>query len=481
VRNWREKAEELAGRIPAARLHPAVRRWLAECQRPPRLAVACSGGADSLCLLLLLWAHWPKCRAQLRVLHFDHRLRGEASRADAEFVNGVAAELGLRCETGEWERRPEERSTEAGARAARMAFFAASRQEQGWEAICLGHQRDDIIETQMMRLSRGSGTAGLAAPRPVQAFGDGRIHLRPLLTLAGAEIRRQLAESGIPFRVDASNDGLDFYRNRLRLEVLPLWQQHAPFDVAAGAAAARELLQEDDEALVKWLRELLPLPVPGTPYDLSPLAGRPRALLRRALQEWLAVEGMAEAVGKTAFAELLHALETDAPCKTSAGEGRFVVVATGGRLAWRGPVAFRRLLEEAWTLPGEGTLLLPGGAALTARLLTLDEELRGRILAGKVDPRVCAYVAWEGGEIRLEVRGWLPGDRYRPMGGPGTRKLQDIFVDRKVCEEERYLLPVVLRCAEIIWTPLLPPAENMKINAGTKQVVQLTYDWGKPV
>lgn len=480
--DWQGKARELAGRIPPNRFHPAVLEWLeTQPDRSPRLTVACSGGPDSLLLLLLVWAHWPEWRPGLAVLHFDHRLRGEASRGDARFVCEVADALGATVRVGEWEKAPGEKMTEAGARAARMAFFRQALKEEGRQALFVGHQRDDIVETQLMRLSRGSGTSGLAAPRPVQLFAGGRVHLRPLLAIGAAEIRRHLSDAGAPFRTDASNDGLDHYRNRLRLEVLPVWQKHAPFAVAAGAAASRELLQEDDDALRTLLRRIVPAAEPGAGYDLGRLAGQPRALLRRALQEWLSVEGLSENISKAAFETFLGALEEGRSCKMSGGSGIVIRLDERRRLSKVAKKqAAGRLFSSPWPLPLHSSILLPGGRSLSARLRIIDQALRRRILAGEVASRCTAFCA-VGDQVQLRVRNWLPGDRFRPMGAPGSRKLQDIFVDRKICEEERYLLPVVVRGEEIIWIPQLPPAETARIDTATNQVVQLTYDWGRAV
>ncbi|HEY1107264.1 MAG TPA: ATP-binding protein, partial [Opitutaceae bacterium] len=80
--DWSMLAASLATAIPRGRLHPSVLAWTEASSRRTTWAVGFSGGADSLALLLLLWAHWPERRARLRALHFDHRLRGAESTAD---------------------------------------------------------------------------------------------------------------------------------------------------------------------------------------------------------------------------------------------------------------------------------------------------------------------------------------------------------------------------------------------------------------
>lgn len=477
--HWPEKALQLAERLPLSSLHPGVTRWLDGRSWGPVTGVACSGGADSLCLLLLLWAHYPDRRKGLLALHFDHRLRGEESREDAAFVKEVAEGLGIGIRLGAWERAGADPVSEDSARRARFDFLLRELGEEG-NFLFLGHQRDDIVESQLMRLSRGSGTAGLAAPRPVQIFNENRVRLRPLLTLEGRTIRCLLDELRIPYRQDASNERPGFYRNRIRLTLLPAWQEQSPFDVSAGAAASRELLEEDDDALRTWLRELMPAPLAGKPLDLRPLTGKPRALVRRALREWTLVEQVDGNLSKRAFERLLDFALAKEPCRVSAGPGVFLE--SDGSGLWRKafpktlPAAF---FEDPWPLPLHGMLFLPGGKSLQARVFALDSATRACILSGRVESQTTAYADWRGG--RLSVRHWQPGDRFRPLGAPGTRKLQDIFVDRKIPEAERYSLPVVLLDSQILWTPHLPPAESARINDGTKSVVRLTYTCGKAV
>ena len=175
---WTEVALRLAAAVPADRLHPAV---MARVNAPGsaadrRRAVAFSGGADSLALLLLLWAHWPERRADLVALHFNHRLRGRASAADASFCRRVCAGLGVAFVSGEW-MHADKAAGEAEARAARFGFFGRVLSRRRITGLWLGHQQDDIAETVLMRLARGSGTAGLAVPRPWQVMPGGRMHL----------------------------------------------------------------------------------------------------------------------------------------------------------------------------------------------------------------------------------------------------------------------------------------------------------------
>lgn len=480
---WRERAEKLGKRFPPSVFHRAVLGWIegnSEKNRP--VGVAVSGGADSLCLLLLLWQHFPEWRSRLHVLHFDHQLRGEDSRADRDFVEKVAKALGLSVSTGEWERKEGERVTEESARLARLGYFYEKLKSihDGAPVIFFGHQRDDVVENLLMRLSRGSGTGGLSGPRPVQTFADGRLHLRPLLDLSAKTLEEALDEFGISFRVDATNVRPGYYRNRLRNEVIPAWQEASPFEVGKGAALSRELLDEDDFALQEWLRESLPEARRGGELDFRPLFGKPRALHRRALHEWLRKQELDGHLAKPAVDLLLDSVEKREERVVSAGSDVQLVFTKNGILRKREcQKSGKGFLVKPWPLPMSGALLFPGRRQLQARRKQLDEDLRKEILSGKVDQRREAFVSLMEGEFF--VRNWRPGDRYLPLGAPGTRKLQDLFTDRKIPATERLQLPVVLFNGEPIWVPGLAPSDRMRINRFTKVVVQLTYSDDGPV
>src|SRR4051812_31203446 len=179
--DWHAAAEKLARAVPRERLHPSVLAWADECSRRAAWSVAFSGGADSVALLLLIWAHWPERRARLQALHFNHRLRGRESNADEAFCRQVARSLGVKFLSDSW-RTARSGASEAELRAARHDFL--SRHSR---VLWFGHQQDDVAETMLMRLARGSGTAGLAAPRPVHEMSSRHVNLRPLLTLKKAD------------------------------------------------------------------------------------------------------------------------------------------------------------------------------------------------------------------------------------------------------------------------------------------------------
>ena len=322
--DWRTKASELAELIPLDRIHPTVLAWTSATKLNPRWAVAFSGGADSLAALLLIWAHWPGQRRRLTALHFNHRLRGAASDRDQQFCEQVARALKIRCIVGRWTDARRDAS-EGEARRARHEFFGTQLKRLRTPVLWFGHQQDDIAETLLMRLARGSGTAGLAAPRPVQTV-SGRVHLRPLLTISKSELTSLLSSLNIKWREDSTNRTAKFLRNRMRHDVISAWKKaNAGRDALAGAALSRDLLDEDDVALDAWLDRLSPITNRGT-LSLRKLNGVPRAVVRRALHRWIGSCGARVDLSRQAFAALLEDVVTRTARRHSFGSAHFAVI-----------------------------------------------------------------------------------------------------------------------------------------------------------
>jgi tRNA(Ile)-lysidine synthase len=482
---WRRAAAALGEVLPVERLHSRAWERIVETPLGEVVGVACSGGADSVALVLLLWIHLPKKRGDLRVLHFDHALRGAESDADAAFVRALARRLGLRCVSETWMRSGAAAKTsevsEAAARDARMGFFRQVLGASGGRTLVLGHQMDDVAETMLMRLGRGSGAGGLAAPRPVQSHRDGITRVRPLLRIRAAELREALRAAGAHWREDASNATDRYLRNRVRRAVIPIWKEAAEGDVVRGCAAAREQLEEDDDALEAWLHRLLGERADACASgDFRILRGEAAALARRAVQAWVQWHGLAEVLAVESVRRLVRVVQDGTALRLAAGTGRFVVVESG-----RIELVEKRVSRASdapsvgWSpceLPLGKTARNPSGDFVTARRIRASARLIGRLERGEVDPSREALLALPAEpKPCFSLRSRRPGDRYRMLGSAGRKLLQDALVDRKVPRELRDRLPVCTLDGAIVWVPGLPPAADFAIQRGAKTVVQLTY------
>ncbi len=180
----------------------------------PHLAVAVSGGADSMALVLLAQAWVRERGGQVSALHVDHALRPESAEEAAITVQRLAAH-GVACHVLVWEHGAVRGNVQAQARRARYALMRAWCKAHGVLHLFTAHHADDQAETFAMRVLRGSGVEGLSAMPRVQFFPECR-HVRPLLSATHAELVDWLAQQGVAWVEDPSNNNPRFTRASVR-------------------------------------------------------------------------------------------------------------------------------------------------------------------------------------------------------------------------------------------------------------------------
>lgn len=171
--------------------------------------VAVSGGVDSMVLLNVLQ---KRPEIQLVVAHFDHGIRAD-SADDRKFVEKAAKEAGLIFEYGEGQLGPS--PSEEQARNARYAFLAKVREKYTAAAIITAHHQDDLIETALINLLRGTGRKGLSSLRSKESL------LRPLLAYKKSDIIEYAQANKLEWQEDSTNTHTDYLRNYLRLHIIP--------------------------------------------------------------------------------------------------------------------------------------------------------------------------------------------------------------------------------------------------------------------
>ena len=470
MNNWPELAGRLALCLPAERLNvEAVGEIETRLADGGRIAVACSGGADSLALLLLLWTRFHDRRAAFFVAHFDHRIRGAESADDARFVAEVSQALGMECVAGEWADSHIDAS-EDEARVARMEFLHARS-----KTICFGHNRTDVAETMLLRLGRGSSLDGLAGPRPVQRFGrdPALVHIRPLLDLSGAEIREVLRECSVPWREDSTNAKNDYARNRLRHDVVPLLDTALGRDWSAGAARSRSRIDEADRLIESLATEYAV--GAGEDLDLAKLRTAGTAVVRRAVEAWLSVNGLRERVGPEALDDLVADVADGVADETAYRDLGFEIA--GCKLRLRAKSVPENGDDWAGLRVAAGCeICFPWGARLKVEALELGEGVAESLVAEmkKMGNNTVACLSVPC-RSTLEIRRRMRGDAYGPLGLGGKTRLKKAFIDRKIPLRERERLPIVLVENRIAWCPMLPPADEFKLTAASKEAIRLTY------
>lgn len=241
------------------------------------VVVGCSGGADSVALTRLFVEHWHcseragRPSPPIRIAHFNHGLRGDASDGDEQFVRELAESLGVEAEVGRASAdRPGD--AEAKLRQDRRQFFHDVAARSGCRYVALAHTADDQAETILHHLLRGTGTLGLAGMRPASPLGRDFVLLRPLLQTRREELRRALADRSLTWREDASNQSTRYTRNWIRHDVLPLIHTRFP---QAGQALARAAATQNQlgEMLTRlaneWLEAFVERPAAAAPAQLT--------------------------------------------------------------------------------------------------------------------------------------------------------------------------------------------------------------------
>jgi tRNA(Ile)-lysidine synthase len=433
------------------------------------VVVAVSGGADSLCLLHILAALRADLDLQLHVAHLDHGMRPESAE-DAAFVAVEAGRLNLNCTIGRRDvpavARERRLSVESAARLARYAFLREVAASQAATGIATGHTRDDQAETILFHLIRGSGLPGLSGMRP--RSGD---IVRPLLTLGRHETEAYCAARGLVPRRDPSNLVPNYTRNRLRHQALPLLDAIQPAAAANIAAAARRLsldLGFVERCAAAALAAALNTEGAGS-IRISVARWREADaalwphMLRLALVRLL---GSAEGFGERHYRAIGAALASDGPAVR--------IDLPKGLSLWRdGGSAVLARHRTQWSIPLiERTLPVPGTVATPYG--TLTAELATAPASWHSVPPTTAYLDPRAAGSALCVRAWQPGDRMHPLGSLGTRKVQDILVDRKVPRRLRHQLALVEGQRGLAWIAGVCTAEPYRARPG-EEAVRLTW------
>ncbi|MEO5722006.1 MAG: tRNA lysidine(34) synthetase TilS [Chthoniobacterales bacterium] len=270
---------------------PCVRDWDTSALRDlpvgRRYLIGVSGGRDSVALLHWLQGHGYR---KLIVCHLDHGLRGRAAQADARFVERLATEMEfpfvLASEDVKARARRSKYSLETAARVARYEFFARVARRRRCGTIFLGHHADDLAETFLFNLLRGSGSEGLHSLRAGSTLAVNNFSLsvvRPLLRVWRREIDDYVVAHRLRFREDATNQSPEPTRNRIRHRIIPMIEKEFGREVRMSLWRAAEIAAEESAIL----EELVPA-------DLSAARNLPVAVQRRAVRRWLRENAVAD-------------------------------------------------------------------------------------------------------------------------------------------------------------------------------------------
>ncbi len=427
-----------------------------------KVLIACSGGADSVALASALLELRDAYSLRLSLAHFNHRLRRSAA-GDERFVIGLAQRFGLplylQREDIRAYARKHRQNIEEAARERRYKFLRETAARIGASKIGTAHTLTDQAETVLMRIFRGSGPTGLAGISPLL---DGLI-IRPLIEVERREVEDYLRARKLPFRQDETNRDLRYMRNRIRLRLIPYLQRNFEPGVVRQLGRLAEICREEEEfwqrAVLPELRRAILRENGDILLDSTRLSAMTPALGRRCVRTYL--KELKGDLRRLSFRDV-EAVRGLAEGKEAVLPGKLTLKRKKGLISVKGRPAPRVRYEYEWD--GKKKLTIPeAGIFFTGRKILAkgagrmrhDDDRRAFLDADKI-------------RFPLRVRNRREGDRYRPLGAPGRKKLKEIMRAKGIEAGERDRHPVLLSGQEIIWIVGLPVADAFKITPDTR-------------
>jgi tRNA(Ile)-lysidine synthase len=477
-----------------------------------RLAVAVSGGADSVALLRLLLDLQARLGFVLSVAHVNHRLRGRASDADERFVARLAAAYHLefhleRVDVAAQAKR-EKANLEDAARRARYAFFSRLIADQRVDRVAVAHTADDQAETVLAHILRGTGLAGLGGIHSETAH-----VVRPLLRIRRSALRDYLRSRKQKWREDATNRDTTRLRARLRRKLLPLLEKQFQPAVVEHLVSLSELARHD-EALLDWLARmhcaslatksgettqisvanlLSPLTDPafvaGNSEGSGRQSARPALALTKRMLRRLMEESKAKENGRSAQITAQHV----AAALQLAEHGQ------NGKTLQLPGVELRRERDNLLFSPRQRTRAARAGQRLAKETALVYEHqidfqhasepvrfiaprcaLRFTVIdwpTNRVDTRVLGTVL-DRDRLRfpLVLRNWRPGDKLQPIGHQKAHKLKRLFNQQRISRGERQGWPVLASGGMLVWARGFPVAAGFAPGEQTREAILIVEE-----
>lgn len=437
-----------------------------------RVLVAVSGGIDSSLLLFLLDRIKSDIPMTLGVAHVNHGLRGPESERDEAFVRDLADRLSLACHVLRADVRSYARdsglSTQHAGRDIRYRFFDEVCDREGYRKIAIAHNRDDQVETFLLRVIKGTGLNGLTAI-PIRR---GRI-IRPLLRTYRAEIEACARRFSVPFIEDSSNAKETYERNFVRLNIMPLMARINPRFREKVLLLLSDIVSVDalfeDEA-TEFLEEHGRLgeregSVPVAPLRALHPETRFRVISRmlgRLEPRFIALREHVKLVEKSLF---------------SLRPNNEVALPHGMRVRRAyGTLVFMKDAPE--TEVGDVFEIGPGRNRIPPLGIALDvsfpRERPETLRAGVTTPSATSVAFFDAGAVpALSLRTFRNGDRFVPLGMTRSVKLKDYFMARKIPAPRRKRIPLLLSGSDIMWVVGERMDERYKVKQDTRSFLKV--------
>jgi tRNA(Ile)-lysidine synthase len=460
-----------------------------------RVAVALSGGADSVALLLLLEQLRKEVGVVLSVAHFNHKLRGKESDTDEKFATKLATKYKLAFHAGHGDvaeqAKREKANLEDMARRSRYEFFLSLVRNGSVDKIAVAHTADDQAETVLAHILRGTGLAGLGGIHPRV----GPI-VRPLLGVRRPELRAYLRARNQRWREDATNSDMVRMRARIRKKLIPVLEKQFQPTVVSHLAGLAELARDDEALLDTFARQRidkivdlransaaisiadLSVPVGGEDLERSNVAGMhansafKRRIVRQLVAHVKPRDGQLLATHVRAILELASSGKNGKRLQLPGG---LEVIRERDRLIFRDVDKANRErrvgFEYGVRLHDKNLDVSVPELSCVFRFRVIDWPLKRGDTIEQGFVLDCAKL-----QGPIVLRNWRPGDRLRPYGHRGVHKLKRLLSKKRISSEERADWPVLADGDVVAWSRGFGAAAEFAASIDTRMGVLISEE-----
>lgn len=429
------------------------------------ILVGLSGGADSVCLLSLLMAIKSEYNLEISAAHLNHGVRGEEADRDEEFSRQMAQALNIQFLSKKSymnEYATEQKlSKEAAGRVLRREFLVDAKESLGANKLALAHNADDQAETVLMRLMRGTGTDGL---RGISIRSD--YIIRPILPFTRDEIEEYLHENHISYVDDSTNFENDYHRNKLRNLLIPQLEREYNPNIKSALIKLSDIATEDVEYLEMRARESFKLVSEikenSIVVDVLKLQALHKSIARRVIR--IALETLNCELEDVSLENIEDILELS---QNISGKALGNIRGIGVRKS------YENLIFESNNTRVEKSFykeLKMGNNIVNDAFSIIMESCEGR---GTEDAH-SIFIPIEFMGVGLIARNRKSADRIRPIGLNGSKKIKDIFIDKKVDRNIRDTVPIIESGTGIIWVSGYTKSEFTRTLSESDKYIKLT-------
>ena len=466
-----------------------------------RILIGVSGGPDSLALLHVLARLAPDLHITLAAVYVNHGLRPDETHEEKSHVEAAANNLGIDFFTESVDvtglAAKQKISIEHTARLLRYDFFEKTAEKWDATKIAVAHTADDQAEEILLRLIRGTARKGLSGMKTIR---DGRI-IRPFLGLPKSRLLEYLEKNSIQFLLDSSNTDNFYLRNRIRNDLLPYLAEGYNPDIRQTLLRTANILQDEEEFLENITESVFKETVSTIPETLEEIKvdnnqpgesnnqklflnlerfnRAPRAIQRRLLEKccWVMgcearsrqIEHLLELAIKNAPDGNLHLSDG---LRVTKNNEQFCFAYPQGRGSLRGDLSSTNGVEFTETsIPEPGIFEFPQlGKKLLVEHLSETTTISGEIFptGEHLDSSLFSFP--------LTLRGPRPGDRFHPLGAPGTKKVSDFLSDQKVVQHTRGLVPILCADDSILALPGLRIDHRYRVTDNTTRLIRVCWE-----